>query len=52
MRFQHKKKYALIIPDGGADVHRSEGRSPLAMAHIPYADFLAREGVAGLMQTL
>jgi len=52
MRFQQKKKYALIIPDGGADVHRSEGRSPLAMAHIPYADFLAREGVAGLMQTL
>ena len=52
MRLQHNKKYVLIIPDGGADVYRSQGRSPLAMAHIPYADFLAREGVAGLMQTL
>jgi 2,3-bisphosphoglycerate-independent phosphoglycerate mutase len=52
MRPQHQKKYALIIPDGGADVHRSQGRSPLAMAHIPFSDFLASEGVGGLMQTL
>ena len=52
MRLQHQKKYALIIPDGAADVYRSKGRSPLAMAHIPYSDFLAREGVGGLMQTL
>ena len=52
MRLQQKKKYALIIPDGGGDVYRNEGRSPLAMAHIPYSDFLASEGVAGVMQTL
>jgi 2,3-bisphosphoglycerate-independent phosphoglycerate mutase len=52
MRLQHNKKYVLIIPDGGADVYRNEGRSPLGIAHIPFSDFLACEGVAGLMQTL
>lgn len=52
MRLQQKKKYALIIPDGGGDVYRNEGRSPLGMAHIPYSDFLASAGVGGVMQTL
>lgn len=52
MSLRRKKKYALIIPDGGGDVYRDGGRSPLALAHTPYSDFIAREGVGGLMQTL
>ena len=47
-----KKKYVLVIPDGGADTYRSFGKSPLDLAQIQYADFIAREGVTGLMQTL
>ena len=47
MRLQHNKKYALIIPDGGADVYRCEGRSPLGMAHIPYSDSWHAKGSAG-----
>lgn len=46
------KKYVLVIPDGGADTYRSAGKSPLGLAQIKYADFIAREGVTGLMQTL
>jgi 2,3-bisphosphoglycerate-independent phosphoglycerate mutase len=49
---QEQKKYLLIIPDGAADVHRAAGRSPLAEAAIPYWDWLAANGVCGLMQTL
>ena len=52
MKLRKKKKYVLIIPDGGGDVARFDGRSPLALAHTPHADFMAREGVSGLMQTL
>jgi 2,3-bisphosphoglycerate-independent phosphoglycerate mutase len=52
MSIHQQKKYALIIPDGGGDVYRASGRSPLALAHTPYADFIAREGVGGVMQTL
>ena len=47
-----KKKYVLVIPDGSADTYRSHGKSPLGLAQIQYADFIAREGVTGLMQTL
>ena len=46
------KKYVLVIPDGAGDLHRLEGLSPLARARTVYADFIAREGVSGLMQTL
>lgn len=46
------KKYVLVIPDGAADVHRAGGLSPLAAAHTPFQDLLAREGVCGRMQTL
>jgi 2,3-bisphosphoglycerate-independent phosphoglycerate mutase len=46
------KKYVLIIPDGAGDSYRLFGRSPLAVARTPHMDFLAREGVCGLMQTL
>jgi len=52
MNLHRQKKFALIIPDGGGDVYRDCGRSPLAMAHTPYSDFIAREGVGGVMQTL
>jgi 2,3-bisphosphoglycerate-independent phosphoglycerate mutase len=46
------RKSVLIIPDGAADKNRSRGASPLAVAYTPAMDFLAREGVCGLMQTL
>lgn len=46
------RKSVLIIPDGAADKNRSRGASPFAVAYMPYTDFLAREGVCGLMQTL
>jgi 2,3-bisphosphoglycerate-independent phosphoglycerate mutase len=53
MTLHKKKKYVLVIPDGGADTYRSTaGKSPLGLAEIKYADFIAREGVTGLMQTL
>src|ERR1700742_4105116 len=44
-------KYVLIIPDGAPDVYRQRGRSPLRLANIENADFIARNGVSGLMQT-
>ncbi|HEX8179966.1 MAG TPA: hypothetical protein VF525_10525, partial [Pyrinomonadaceae bacterium] len=47
-----KKKHVLIIPDGGGDTARFDGRSPLALAETPYTDFMARAGVSGRMQTL
>jgi 2,3-bisphosphoglycerate-independent phosphoglycerate mutase len=50
--FFHEKKYVLIIPDGAADVYRENGKSPFALARIKHLDFIAREGVCGLMQTL
>src|SRR5215216_3005576 len=46
------KKYVLVIPDGAGDLHRLGGLSPLARARTDYADFIAREGVSGLMETL
>lgn len=47
-----RKKYVLVIPDGAGDLHRLEGLSPIARARTDYADFIAREGVSGLMKTL
>jgi 2,3-bisphosphoglycerate-independent phosphoglycerate mutase len=47
-----QRKFVLVIPDGAGDVHRLEGRTPLAEAAIPYWDQLAAEGVCGVMQTL
>lgn len=46
------KKYVLIIPDGGGDLHRVRGLSPMAEADTPFQDWVANEGVCGLMQTL
>ena len=47
-----KKKYVLVVPDGAGDVYREHGKSPLATARTCHMDFIAREGVCGLMQTL
>jgi len=46
------QRHVLIIPDGAGDHHREDGASPLARADIPHMDFLARQGVNGLMRTL
>ncbi|HBL28096.1 MAG TPA: hypothetical protein DD490_14785 [Acidobacteria bacterium] len=46
------KSFVLLVPDGAADLDRADGLSPLAGARTPNTDFLAREGVSGLMQTL
>jgi 2,3-bisphosphoglycerate-independent phosphoglycerate mutase len=46
-----ERKRVLIIPDGAPDVHRERGQSPLTLAEIRNADFIARQGVNGLMQT-
>jgi 2,3-bisphosphoglycerate-independent phosphoglycerate mutase len=46
------KKYVLVIPDGASDLQRTDGRSPMADADTPHADWLASQGVCGLMQTL
>lgn len=42
-------KYALIIPDGGADEPQSSlaGRTPLQAASTPHMDEIARQGVVG-----
>lgn len=45
-------KTVLIIPDGAADSNRERGGSPLNVAYMPNTDFIAREGVCGLVQTL
>lgn len=42
-------KFALIIPDGVADEGQPslDGKSPLAAAHLPNADEIARLGIVG-----
>lgn len=42
-------KYIVIIPDGMADLPMDElhGQTPLAKAHTPHLDLLAREGMVG-----
>lgn len=52
MAVQRKKRFVLIIPDGAGDKYRIFGRSPLALARTCCMDFIAREGVTGIMQTL
>jgi 2,3-bisphosphoglycerate-independent phosphoglycerate mutase len=47
-----EKQFVLVIPDGAGDVDRLENRSPLSAASIPHWNWLAAEGVCGLMQTL
>jgi len=47
-------KRALLVPDGMADDPIAElgGRTPLAVAHTPYMDELARTGTMGLVRTV
>ena len=47
-------KYVILIGDGMADrpVEALQGRTPLAAAHTPKMDRLAREGVCGAASTL
>jgi len=47
-----EKKYVLIIPDGAGDVQRHQGLTPMAEADTPWSDWIASQGVSGLMQTL
>lgn len=47
-----RRKFVLIIPDGGADLYRQAGLSPLGLARPRYMHFIARHGVSGLMRTL
>jgi 2,3-bisphosphoglycerate-independent phosphoglycerate mutase len=44
-------KNVLIVPDGAADLNRDRGGSPLNVAYTPNMDFIAREGVCGLLKT-
>lgn len=51
-RQEQPLKFVLIVADGAADLARHEGLSPLTAARKAYTDFVVREGVCGLMQTL
>jgi 2,3-bisphosphoglycerate-independent phosphoglycerate mutase len=42
----------MIVPDGAADTNRAFGCSPLKAAKICNINFIARQGVCGLAQTL
>lgn len=46
------RRYVLVVPDGAGDHLRTPRGSPLAAAHTPHMDFVAREGVSGLVRTL
>jgi 2,3-bisphosphoglycerate-independent phosphoglycerate mutase len=47
-------KYAMIIPDGAADVPLEElgGKTPLEVAHKPHIDWIASHGKCGIVQTV
>ena len=47
-------KYAIIIPDGAADVPLDElgGKTPLAAARIPNMDWIAANGRCGTVRTI
>ncbi|MDR0852494.1 MAG: cofactor-independent phosphoglycerate mutase [Clostridiales Family XIII bacterium] len=47
-------KYFILVPDGSADDPGSyaEGLTPLAAAHIPSMDGLAKRGEVGLVRTI
>src|SRR5262245_25340544 len=50
----HGMKYAIVLPDGAADedLEQLGGRTPLAAAHKPHMDDVARRGVLGLIRTV
>lgn len=47
-------KYALVLGDGMADypVEALGGKTPLAVAHKPYMEMLAKKGKVGLVKTV
>ena len=47
-------KYIILVPDGVADepVKVLGGRTPLEAGNTPHMDFLARNGLSGLVQTI
>ncbi len=47
-------KYAIIIADGMADYPQPElgNKTPLEVAHTPYADEVSRSGLLGIAQTV
>jgi 2,3-bisphosphoglycerate-independent phosphoglycerate mutase len=47
-------KRVLLVPDGMADDPIAElgGRTPMAVAHTPHMDELARTGTMGLVRTV
>lgn len=47
-------KYAIVIPDGAADVPLDDlgGRTPLAAADIPNMDWIAANGKCGTVRTI
>lgn len=47
-------KYVVLVPDGAADYPLDVlgGKTPLAAAHTPHMDRLAREGAGGLVQMI
>ncbi len=47
-------KYAIVIPDGAADVPLQEldGRTPLTAAHKPNMDWIAANGKCGTVRTV
>ena len=47
-------KYAILIGDGMADypIGELDGRTPLQEAHTPNMDYIARNGIGGLVRTI
>ncbi len=47
-------KYAILVGDGMYDYPLKElgGKTPLGAANIPHMDFMAREGICGIVKTI
>ncbi len=47
-------KYAILIPDGAADVPLDQlgGKTPLEVANTPNMDLIARDGQTGWVKTV
>jgi 2,3-bisphosphoglycerate-independent phosphoglycerate mutase len=46
------KVYIIVIADGASDHLRSNGKSPLELAHTPYLDQITAQSATGTMKTL
>ena len=47
-------KYAVLVGDGMCDYPLKEldGRTPLEAAKVPHMNFIAKEGISGLVKTI